>query len=128
MEIVQVAAALIVNKGKYLITKRKPEVHLGNYWEFPGGKQEKGEDLSSCLVREVREELGITVRVEEEILVTSHDYPDRKVVLHFFLCEWKSGEIESSGCQEFRWVEKNDLENYPFPPANDELIRRLKNF
>jgi mutator protein MutT len=124
---IEVAAAVIEKDEKILITRRKSESHLGDYWEFPGGKRENGEDLESCLVREIREELGIEVRVGDEMFSTIYDYPDRKIALHFFRSEWKGGELHAAGCQEFRWIEKSSLDDYLFPPANRRLITFLKN-
>ncbi len=126
MESVVVAAALIFKDGKVLITRRKKDSHLGNYWEFPGGKKNEGEALSACLIREVREEIGIGIKVGEEIQSATHQYSDRKVNLHFFFCEWESGEIEAAGCQEYLWIERKALDQFAFPPANSELIEKLK--
>ena len=127
MKNIEVAAALIEKDHKILITRRKKETHLGNYWEFPGGKKEKGEDLKSCLIREIREELGIEIDVKNEVFTTSYDYPDRRALLHFFSCDWKSGDPKAVGCREFRWIEITSVGNYEFPPANRELIQQLKN-
>lgn len=127
MESVVVAAGIIFHEGKILITRRKKESHLGHYWEFPGGKKNEGEDLAACLVREVREEIGIGIKVGEEVLSASHQYSDRKVDLHFFFCEWKSGKIETIGCEEYLWIERDALDQFYFPPANTELIEKLKN-
>lgn len=125
MESVVVAAGLIFKDGKVLITRRKQGSHLGRYWEFPGGKKNQGEDLSACLMREVREEIGIGIKVGEEMLSVTHQYSDRKVNLHFFVCEWESGEIDAAGCEEYRWIERNRLDQFSFPPANAQLIEKL---
>jgi mutator protein MutT len=124
---IEVAAAVIEKDEKILITRRKPESHLGDYWEFPGGKRESGEDLPSCLIREIREELGIDVRIGVEVLAIDYDYPDRKVALHFFRCEWKGGDLRPEGCQEFKWVEKSSLNDHEFLPANVSILAFLKN-
>jgi mutator protein MutT len=126
MESVVVAAGIIFHEGKVLITRRKKDSHIGNYWEFPGGKMNEGEDLSACLVREVREETGIGIKVGEEILSVAHQYSDRRIDLHFFSCAWESGKIEPIGCEEYLWIEKNALDQFSFPPANSELIEKLK--
>jgi mutator protein MutT len=126
MESFVVAAGLIFQGEKVLITRRKRDSHFGHYWEFPGGKKKEGEDLSACLVREVREEIGIRIKVGEEILAAIHHDSERKVDLHFFFCEWESGEIKALECEEFRWIERNTLDQFSFPPANAELIKKLK--
>ena len=83
---IQVAAALIVHEGRYLITQRRADVHLGGLWEFPGGKRESGESLEDCLRRELREELGIEISLPVLFRVIRHDYPEKSVELHFFKC------------------------------------------
>src|SRR5262249_17383736 len=79
-----VTAAIIQRDGQYLVTRRQPGGHLAGVWEFPGGKCDDGEPLTSCMARELEEELGITATVGSEIFTITHDYPDRRVELHFF--------------------------------------------
>ena len=119
-----VAAGVIEKENKLLITRRPPEAHLSGFWEFPGGKKEEGESLTGCLLREIREELGIKVDIKEEILSARHDDPERSVQIHFFRCLWSGGEIISNG-REFQWVERASLGSFSFPPANQLLIRQL---
>ena len=126
METVVVAAGVIFNQGKILITRRRKESHLGRYWEFPGGKKKNQEDLKSCLIREVREELGIQIEVKEEILSNQHEYSDRKVDIHFFRCEWTQGNPVAIGCDEYLWIEEKAIDRFSFPPANLKLIQKLK--
>ncbi len=123
---IQVAAALIARDGHYLICRRKPDVHLGGLWEFPGGKREQGESLEDCLIREIREELGLDVTTPVPYAVLPHAYPERAVELHFFRCTIARGEPEAIGCAELRWVAPADLETYDFPPADRSLIRQLR--
>lgn len=125
METIDVAAGLIMRQGKLLITRRKLGSHLGGLWEFPGGKREPGETFEDCLVRELKEELGIEVRVGAEAERVVHSYPEKRVALRFYHCDWESGEPQSLGCEEFAWVEMKNLEKYLFPEADRELVRRL---
>jgi 8-oxo-dGTP diphosphatase len=119
-----VAAAVIERDGSYLVTRRPPGVHLAGHWEFPGGKCDLGEPLSACLVRELREELGASVAVGAELLMTQHQYPDRCVELHFIRCDLNEEPRPQLG-QEMRWVPGAELRTLPFPPADAELIEVL---
>ncbi len=121
---VVVTAAVIERGGAFLVTRRVKGVHLEGYWEFPGGKCEPGESHTACLEREIVEELGAAVRVGAEVFSIAHEYPDRVVELHFFGCEL-IGEPRAMMAQEMRWVPREALTSLRFPPADDELIRRL---
>jgi 8-oxo-dGTP diphosphatase len=83
LKAIDVAAALVFHKGKLLITQRRPDDHLPNLWEFPGGKVEAGETFEECLVREIREELGIEISVGELVEDLTHAYPEKTVRLLF---------------------------------------------
>ncbi len=124
MNTIVVAAAVIERSGAFLVTRRQPGVHLEGYWEFPGGKCDAGESLAACLVRELREELAVDAVVREEEFSIGHDYPDRRVELHFFRCELL-GVPEPQLGQELRWVHRKALASLPFPPADAELIALL---
>lgn len=120
-----VTAAVIERDGRFLVTRRLDGTHLAGYWEFPGGKCEAGEGSIECLVREIREELDATVRIDGEILRTSYRYPDHEVELRFFRCTL-IGEPEPMLGQQIRWVSRGDLHTLDFPPADRELIDLLK--
>ncbi len=124
MTTIIVTAAVIERDGHFLVTRRPRGVHLEGLWEFPGGKCEPGESLTACLERELREELAVTARVGREILTTAHDYPDRRVELHFLACELLEAPSPQIG-QEMRWVSRDQLIALPFPPADAELISLL---
>ena len=120
-----VTAAVIRDGGSYFVTRRHQGVHLEGYWEFPGGKCEPCEPLDLCLVREIREELDVSVVVGAELLSCTHEYPERVVELHFFDCRLE-GEPRPMLGQEMRWVPQAELRSLQFPPADDELIALLE--
>ena len=124
MTTIVVTAAVIERDDRFLVTRRQPGVHLEGYWEFPGGKCERGEDHAACLARELREELAVDVNVGDELLATTHAYPDRSVELHFIRCELGGDPAPQIG-QEMRWVARVDLAQLQFPPADAELIQLL---
>ena len=99
---------------------------MGGFWEFPGGKLEENESLHQALVRELREELGIEARIDEKILMTSHREESLHIDLHFFKARIIDGRPQNLEGQEFRWVDADELETFPTPPADLELIRMLK--
>ena len=119
-----VSAAVIEDHDRYFVTRRQHGVHLEGYWEFPGGKCEEGEPLDACLQRELKEELGASVTIGDEIFTVTHEYPDREVELHFFACAFLNAPVPLLG-QEMRWVSREELRSLPFPPADEALIARL---
>jgi len=122
---IEVSAALIFRGGKVLITQRNAKSQLGGLWEFPGGKREPGETSEQCLVRELREELGIEVEVGDLFEEISHDYADRAVRLKFFTGKLISGEPRPLDCAAFKWIEKAELADYEFPAADAQLLEKL---
>lgn len=125
-ELIQVAAGLISQNGRYLIAKRKSHVHLGGLWEFPGGKREPDESLEGCLRRELREELGIEITAPVLFQIMRHDYPDHSIELYFYRCSIASGEVRSLDCDCLAWVRPDELAGFDFPPADGALIRALQ--
>jgi len=125
--VIRVAAALVRDDaGRYLITQRGQGSHLAGLWEFPGGKMEAGESPEAALRRELIEELGATFAVGARVETVRWEYPDRSVVLHFYACRLESGVIEPREGQAMAWVEPERLAAYDFPPADRELIARLR--
>jgi len=119
-----VTAAVIAHDDAFLVTRRPSGVHLEGYWEFPGGKCEPGESHVASLEREIAEELDAGVTVGHELFATTHAYADRVVELHFFACRLK-GQPRAVLGQEMRWVSREELSSLRFPPADEELIRKL---
>ncbi len=124
MTTIVVTAAIVRRGDAYLVTRRLRGTYLAGAWEFPGGKCEQGETLTVCLQRELHEELGVAATVGDEIFRTSHDYPDRRVQLHFFDCTLDREPIAVLG-QEMQWVPREALARLEFPPADAELIDLL---
>lgn len=122
---IQVALAVVVNGSDTLIARRMPDRHMGDHWEFPGGKVEEGESPEHAAVRELREETGIEGRVERRLAVLDYAYGDRTVRLHAFLCRVVDGMAEAMDAEEVRWAPIADLPTYRFPPANGPLIQHL---
>ena len=126
MTAIVVAAAIIERDGRFLVTRRQPGVHLEGRWEFPGGKCHARETLADCLARELVEELNVRAEIGPELLATAHDYPDRRVEVHFFRCEI-SGEAAPQQGQDMRWVSRNELGELEFPAADQDVIELLRN-
>jgi mutator protein MutT len=123
---IEVAAALLFRGNKLLIAQRPAGSHLGGLWEFPGGKRETGETFEECLRRELQEELGIKAQVKELVETITHEYPEKTVCLKFFRCTLESGEPEKGGCMDFRWITREELEQFTFPEADARIVRRLR--
>ena len=126
MKSIDVAAGLVFRDGKLLVTQRQPDAHLGGLWEFPGGKREPDESFEQCLVRELREELGIEVEVGEVLESLTHAYPEKTVHLKFFRCAWRRNEPRPLGCQAVRWMSPGELRDYAFPAADARLLGVLE--
>ena len=122
---VVVAAAIIYQEEKFLLTRRKLDAHQGGLWEFPGGKQEAGETLEQCLQRELKEEIDITVGNVQPFYVLRHRYPDKEVELHFFTCSMYEGNPQPLGCIEMAWVPRHELASYEFPVADQPVVKEI---
>ena len=121
----QIAVGIVERNGRVLISKRKPDAHSGDLWEFPGGKVHEGEAPEQAVVRELREELGIGVRVDRFYARVEHEYPDRRIELLAYLCVLEEGKPTPIHCAACEWVTFSDLGRHSFPEANSTLIKRL---
>jgi 8-oxo-dGTP diphosphatase len=120
-----VTAAVIIQDGRVLLTKRKADVPYPLLWEFPGGKVEPGEDPRDCIVREIREELAIEVTVTRIYDVIYHRYPERTVLVLAYRCQWLSGEIIDLDVTEHRWTHPRDLMKFQLLPADIQLAEKI---
>jgi 8-oxo-dGTP diphosphatase len=119
-----VVAAVVEENDAFLVTRRPAGVHLAGLWEFPGGKIDPTETHADALRREMREELDTDVDVGELVFETTHAYPERTVALYFYRCVLKQRPHPLLG-QDMQWVKRSELAALGFPPADEELIRRL---
>jgi 8-oxo-dGTP diphosphatase len=126
MTVVHVAVGVILDANRnILITRRAPDAHQGDLWEFPGGKVEAGESLNQALARELREELGIVIGRTSALLEVRHDYGDKSVLLDVHVVWEFSGEARSLEGQPMAWVAARELGNYAFPAANMPIVEAV---
>ncbi|MDX1953466.1 MAG: 8-oxo-dGTP diphosphatase MutT [Verrucomicrobiota bacterium] len=126
MKPIDVAAGLVFHSGRLLITQRHSHDHLGDLWEFPGGKVEPDETFEKCLRRELNEELGIDVEVGSLLESVTHSYPEKTIRLQFYVCSLTKGEAAPLGCQAVAWITASELDQYLFPAADAQLLIKLK--
>ncbi len=119
----RVACAVVEREGRVLATRRRPGVSMAGKWEFPGGKIEPEESAEACVVRELREELGLPVRVVSSLPVTVHRYPDFEITLHPFLCAADGPEAFLSDHDEARWEEPGNLPGLDWAAADVPVLR-----
>ncbi len=121
------ACALIDADGRVLLAERPAGRAMAGLWEFPGGKIEAGERPEQTLIRELKEELGITV--EEPCLApltfASHGYPDFHLLMALYVCRRWQGTVTPQEGQRLAWVRSSRLRDYQMPPADVPLIPHL---
>lgn len=113
------------DRDRILIDRRRQEGLLGGLWEFPGGKVEAGETVVECVRREIKEELDLEIEVGPWLLDVDHAYTHFRVTLHAYHCRYLGGTPKPLECDEIRWVELPELEDFPFPKANTKIIAAL---
>ena len=123
---VTATAAVIKNGEKYLLTQRLKTDHFPLYWEFPGGKVEDGETPEDCLVREIKEELSIDIRVLSPLTFVTWEYKEYTVLLLFYNCSIKSGAPERLECSDFGWFEKEEIRELNLLPADRSVLDRIR--
>ncbi len=123
----QIGVAVIRDdRDLILIDRRLAKGLLGGFWEFPGGKIEGNETVQECIKREILEEIGIEIAVDSHLITIDHTYSHFRVNLQVYNCRYLSGQARAIECEEIRWVTIQELDNYTFPAANQEIIRALK--
>jgi 8-oxo-dGTP diphosphatase len=118
------ACALIDTDGRVLIAQRPKGKQLEGLWEFPGGKLETGETPEECLVRELREELGVDTKVAclAPLTFASHTYDGFHLLMPLYVCRRFTGIPQPKEGQTLKWVKPRQLRDYPMPPADAPLI------
>ncbi len=129
MKLLLVAAVALVDADRRVLIAQRPEgKQLAGLWEFPGGKVEPGERPEETLIRELREELAISVKEPclAPLTFASHRYPDFHLLMPLFICRRWEGTPQAVEHQALRWVEPTRLREYPMPPADEPLIPMLR--
>lgn len=125
MKSIKVAAAIIQNDGKILAAQRG----YGEFkdgWEFPGGKLEPGETGAEACVREIQEELHVTVGNLTHLCTVEHDYETFHLSMECFLCKIESGTINDSEHENMRWLDKSSLWSVDWLPADVKVVKKLE--
>ena len=125
MKQIEVVAAIIHRDGAYFATQRGYGEFEG-MWEFPGGKIEPGESPEDALKREIKEELGVDIAIEELLCTTEYDYPTFHLTMHCYLCSVASGEIELREHKSAQWLTAETLDTVEWLPADKEIIAKLR--
>jgi 8-oxo-dGTP diphosphatase len=126
--VIVVAAAILIEHGRVLLSQRKAGTHLAGAWEFPGGKVEADEDPRAALVRELAEELGIEVRVGDIVEATFHRYPEKSVLLLFYAATRVPGSPEPRAIDvaDVEWAGPAELSDDRFPPADVAVLAKVR--
>lgn len=121
-----VTCAVVVERGLVLVTQRGEHMDHPLRWEFPGGKVMDGETPESCIRREIREELGLTVTVKRRLPMVVHRYDTREVRLIPFVCVIEGGTLSLREHRAYRWVPPGELDRLEWLEADVEVLRNLK--
>lgn len=121
-----VAAVIKDENGKILITQRNLKKAQGGLWEFPGGKIEPNETRENAIVREIKEELDIDIEVKSYLSEKVFNYPEKNINLIALECKKINGEIRLLEHEDYKWISKNELDNFQFAPADLFIIEKIK--
>lgn len=120
-----VVAALIWDNDRFMICQRPVHKTRALQWEFVGGKTEEGETKQEALIRECKEEIGVTVAVGDVFFEVDHEYPDIFIHLTLFNCKIASGEVKMLEHNDIRWITPEEIPRYEFCPADKEILEKL---
>ena len=121
----EVVAALIREADRFLICQRPADKARALQWEFVGGKVEPGETREQALIRECREELGVTLSVGEAFMEVTHDYPDITIHMTVFHAVIARGTPQKLEHNDIQWITPSEIANYEFCPADEEILKKI---
>lgn len=119
----EVTCAIIEHNACILICQRSAHMKLPGKWEFPGGKVESNESNEMCLIREIKEELGLGIYIREPLTPTVYTYPDFSIRLHPFICTWKAGQLQLVEHSQAKWVSPDELFQYDWAAADIPIVQ-----
>jgi len=126
--LIEVTCAIIMDGERILVTQRSPDMPHPLKWEFPGGKLLTGETPEACIIREIREELGVEITVKQLLPSVSFSYSDHTVKLIPFVCTILEREISLSEHSAYRWVKRSELEQFDWLEADVEVLELLSRY
>jgi len=126
MKTIEVVAAIIV-EGERIFATQRGYGEFKDGWEFPGGKLEPGETPEEALKREIKEELATEIEVGELLTTVEYDYPAFHLTMHCFMCKVISGDLVLLEHEAAKWLKRDELDSVNWLPADEEVIRCLKN-
>lgn len=127
MKHINVVAAIIFENEKILCVQRNINKYeyISYKYEFPGGKIEEGETKTKALIREIKEELNIDIKVNSEFLTVTHEYPDFLITMHSYVCTGQSKELKLTEHIDFKWLSKNEIKNLDWAAADIPIVEKL---
>jgi len=123
---ISVTCAIIRKNGLILAAQRPADSHLAGKWEFPGGKLDRNETEEACIVREIREELGLDVQPARRLQPSTHDYGEKVIRLIPFECEVVSGDPVAHEHAAIKWVAPADLDELNWCEADIPIVEQIK--
>jgi 8-oxo-dGTP diphosphatase len=120
---IPVTCAIIEQNNLVLVTQRGPSMSLPSKWEFPGGKIENGESEETSLLREIKEELGVDIRIKRRLAPNQHAYGSKTILLIPFACELLSGPILLAEHSQYLWVSRDKLLSLDWAPADVPIVK-----
>ena len=129
MKKVEVVAAVIQHQNKILAVQRGPAkyAYISEKWEFPGGKMESGETEEQTIIREIREELDMQIKVQSKLLTVEHPYPDFHLTMHTYLCEAETNTPTLTEHTAYKWLLLVELDELDWAEADVPIVRALDN-
>lgn len=115
---IEVTCAIIIKKNQILVAQRSERMNMPLKWEFPGGKINENESNSECIIREIKEELGITVKLTQQLPENIYDYGNKVIKLIPFICEYSEGKIVLTEHKSILWVNPEELKGFDWCEAD----------
>lgn len=125
MKTIRVSAAVIHHDGEVYATRRGKGAFKGG-WEFPGGKQEAGESGEDAVVREIKEELGATIAIEEKLCTVEYQYPDFFMTMDCYLCHVADGKLVLSEHDAAKWLPLAQIDSVDWLPADILVVEEIR--
>ena len=125
---INVVCAIIIKENKILVTQRSEKMKLPLKWEFPGGKIESGESHTQALQREIKEEMEVSISVDEFFMTVDYDYTSFHLTMHCYICTLKNRNVVLNDHKQIVWVTLDNIKNYNWLPADRNVVEKLTNF